>query len=78
MMDDQAHALRCTLRSFEDLQGIAVAGTFGKQPNVLKQFDQLLVAQLNQELLARKHVDHKKPELRANIKSCTEHLLSCC
>ena len=67
MMDDQAHALRCTLRSFEDLQDIAVAGTFGKQPNVLKPFDQLLVAQLKQELLARKHYDvaYKKPELRA-------------
>ena len=67
MMDDQAYALRCTLRSFGDLQGIAVSGTFGKQPNILKPFDQLLVAQLKQELLARKvyEIDKKKPELRA-------------
>ena len=52
MMDDQAHALRCTLRSFGDLQALAVSRFFGKQPNVLKPFDQLLVAQLKQELLA--------------------------
>ena len=67
MMDDQAHALRCNLWSVRDLQNIAVSGTFGKQPNILKPFDQLLVAQLKQELLARKHYDinHKKPELRA-------------
>ena len=68
MMDDQAYALRCTLRvrGFGDLQDIAISGTFGKQPNVLKPFDQLLVAQLKQELLARKfyEIDHKKPELR--------------
>ena len=67
MMDDQAHALRCTLRSVRDLQDIAISGTFGKQSNVLKPFDQLLVAQLKQELLARKHYDigYKKPELKA-------------
>ena len=52
MLDDQAHALRCTLRSVRDLQDIAVSGTFGKQPNVPKPFDQLLVAQLKHELLA--------------------------
>ena len=66
-MDDQAHDLRCTLRSFRDLQDIEVSGTFGKQLNVLKPCDQLLVAQLKQELLARKvyEVDHKMLELRA-------------
>ena len=65
MMDDQAHSLRCTLRSFEDLQDLAVSGIFGKQPNVLKPFDQLLVAQLKQELLARKfyETDQPKPQL---------------
>ena len=54
MMDDQAHALRCNMWSFRDLQDIAVPGTFGKQPNILEPFDQLVVAQLKQELLARK------------------------
>ena len=53
-MDDQAHTLRCNLRSFRDPQDIAVSHTFSKQLNILKPFDQLLVAQLKQELLARK------------------------
>ena len=46
LMDDQAHVLRCSLRNLEDLQQIAIAGTFGKQPLKLKPFDHLRVADL--------------------------------
>ena len=64
MMDDQAHTLRCTLRSYADCQSIAVSGIFGKQPNILKPFDQLQVAKLQQELLARNFYEIDQPKSR--------------
>ena len=36
LMDDQAHALRCTVRSLQDIQSIALDGVFGKVPKSIK------------------------------------------
>lgn len=65
LMDDEAHVLRCPLRNLEELQQIAIAGTFGKQPLKLKPFDHLRVADLKKELLAHSfyEVDEQKPIL---------------
>lgn len=52
MFDDQAHSLSHEWRTLADLQVVATAGTFGKQPGELQPFD-LRVNQLRTELEAR-------------------------
>ena len=51
MMADLAHALQKTWRNLDDLQRFTLAGMFG---NTLKPLDGLLVADLREELKARK------------------------
>ena len=52
MFGDQAHSLNYNWRSLENLQSLAVGGTYGKHPGVLKPFEALKVDELCQELEA--------------------------
>ena len=67
VMQDLSHALQCTPRSLQDLQSLILAGKYGNQPGQLKPLDQLLVANLREELTARRYEIHKmlKPEMQA-------------
>ncbi len=69
LMDDQAHALQCPWRSLAELQSIAIAGVFGKEPFKPKPFDKLKVTQLRQELGKRglEGTDALKPELSQTL-----------
>ena len=53
MLGDQAFSLNYNWRSLENLQSLAVGGTYGKHPGVLKPFEALTVDELRQELKAR-------------------------
>lgn len=53
MFADQAHFLNYNWRSLENLQSLAVGGTYGKHPGVLKPFEALKVDNLRQELEER-------------------------
>jgi hypothetical protein len=50
MMDDFAYSMRCTCRSLSDLQAVALAGKYGKQPGVIRPFQTLST---REELRAR-------------------------
>ena len=54
MMADLAHALQKTWRSLDNLQHLILAGKFGNAPGQLKPLDGLLVADLREELKAKK------------------------
>ena len=55
LMDDQAHALRCTVRSLQDIQSIALDGVFGKVPKSIKPLylPDLSINEIRKELAAR-------------------------
>lgn len=53
MFSDQAHSLNYNWRSLETLESLAIGGTYGKHPEILKPFDALKVDELRQELGAR-------------------------
>ena len=54
MMADLAHALQKTWRSLDNSQHLILAGKFGNATGQLKPLDGLLVADLREELKARK------------------------
>ena len=66
-MQDLSRALQCPPRSLQDLQSLILAGKYGNQPGQLKPLDQLLVAKLREELIARGHDTDQmlKPEMQA-------------
>lgn len=72
MISDFAHASRLIWRSLEDIQALAVGGSYGKQSGKLKPFDGLKVDQLKNELLARGQFDvnKRKPELVDTLNKC--------
>lgn len=49
-MEDLSYALQCPPRSLKGLQSLILAGKYGNQPSQLKPLDQLLVANLREEL----------------------------
>ena len=53
MIQDQAHSLRQTWRSLEDLQKLVLAGCHGNQAGCSKPLSKLRVKDLRQELRAR-------------------------
>lgn len=53
MMDDFAYSMHCTYRSLSDLQAVALAGKYGKQPGVIRPFQTLSTRELQDELRAR-------------------------
>ena len=53
MMDDFVYSMRCTCRSLSDLQAVALAGKYGKQPSVIRPFQTLSTRELQEELRAR-------------------------
>ena len=53
MIEDQAHTLRCTWRSLTDLQSLVLTGKHGNKPGLAKPLDNLKVAEVREELLAR-------------------------
>ena len=57
MFGDQAHSLNYNWRSLENLQSLAVGGTYSKHPGVLKPFEALKVDELCRELEARRVAD---------------------
>jgi len=69
MMDDQAHALYCHCRSLKEIQSIATAGVFGRQPIKVKPFDKLRVSELREELRKRGvlQLDGNKEELQEKL-----------
>lgn len=52
-MDDLAHVLRCPLRTLAELQNLVLQGQYGKKAGVLKPFDKLKKAELQEELRKR-------------------------
>ena len=68
-MGDLAHALQKKWRTLDDLQNLILAGKFGNAPGQLKPLDGLLVADLREELKARKIPieGNKKPELQLKL-----------
>ena len=58
-MQDLSYALQCPPRSLQDLQSLILAGKYGNQPGQLKPLDQLLVANLREELTARGYETHQ-------------------
>ena len=53
MMDDFVYSMRCTCCSLSDLQAVAPAGKYGKQPSVIRPFQTLSTRELQEELRAR-------------------------
>ena len=53
MMDDFAYSMRCICRSLADLQSVALAGKYGKQPGAIRPFQNLSSRELQEELRAR-------------------------
>jgi hypothetical protein len=53
MFSDQGHALYHDWRSLNELQSLAIGGTFGKKEGLLRPFHNLKVNELKQELRAR-------------------------
>lgn len=52
-----AHVLRCPLCSLADLQSLVVQGKFGRKAGVLKPFEKLKKAELQEELRQRRVLD---------------------
>ena len=50
MMEDLAHALECKWHPLSELQSLVLAGQYGKTEGVLKPFEILSAAQLQEEL----------------------------
>jgi hypothetical protein len=69
MMADLAHVLQKTWRTLDDLQHLILAGKFGNASGKLKPLDGLLVADLREELKARKIITDgkKKPQLQSEL-----------
>ena len=69
MFEDFAHTVHCEWRSLPEIQKIATAGKYGKQPGKLKPLENLLIAQLREELHARgiHDTDMLKPQLQAKL-----------
>ena len=69
MMDDLAYSLNCEWRSLDDIQSLALAGKYGKQPHVVRPFKSLNTDQLQQELRARNilHTATTKADLQKEL-----------
>lgn len=68
-MDDLAHVLRCPLRTLAELQNLILEGKYGKQAGILKPFDKLKKAELQEELRKRGalNVNLDKKELTSTL-----------
>lgn len=66
VIDDLTCALQCTWRSLSEIQSLALAGKYGDTPNVIKPFESLDTAELQQELRFRNvyHEATNKKDLR--------------
>ena len=70
MMEDLSHALQCKWRPLAELQALVLTSKHGKQPGVLKPFEQLNAEQLQEELRARNvyHTGKTKKDLSEILK----------
>jgi hypothetical protein len=56
-MDDLAHSFTCLWRPLSELQKLVLQGRYGKKPGILKPFEKLRKAELQQELQSRGSFD---------------------